>query len=211
MAYAPPLAASLVAKWFIARAQLSDAHDVDNLKLQKLLFLAQSRYLSLAGAPLIKEQFEAWKHGPVVATVYRECSAFERRPIEMDLAEDGPWASLGVDVEIVLDEIWASFGVYSGWKLREITHNLGPWERYYVEGERHIPIPQEDIRVSWTDFARLEADGSTELKTLDDPLARFRESLLHNPLGARSGDPAELLVELERTDDLRKEATSLRS
>jgi uncharacterized phage-associated protein len=211
MAYAPPLAASLVAKWFIARAQLSDAHDVDNLKLQKLLFLAQSRYLSLAGAPLIKEQFEAWRHGPVLPAVYRECSEFASRPIEMDLAEDGPWTTLGADVEIVLDEIWAAFGVYSGWKLRQITHDLGPWERHYVEGERHTVIPQDDIRLSWLDFARVEADGSPELKTLEDPLSRFRESLDRNPLGRRVGDPAELLTELERTDQLRREATSLRS
>jgi uncharacterized phage-associated protein len=209
--YVPPLAASLVAKWFIARAQLSEGHDLDNLKLQKLLFLSQSRYLNSTGTPLIKENFEAWKHGPVVATVYRECAPYEGQPIAMELSASGPWHGLPVDVETVLDEIWSAFGVYSGWKLREITHDFGPWERHYVEDKRHIPIPVDEIGSAWPDFARLEADGTAELRTLSDPLARYRSVLRGNPLGVRSGDPRELLDELERTAELRIEATSIHS
>jgi uncharacterized phage-associated protein len=35
------------------------------MKLQKLLYLAHGYYVAITGQPLIDEDFEAWKYGPV--------------------------------------------------------------------------------------------------------------------------------------------------
>ena len=209
MTYTPPLAASLVAKWFISRAQRSSDHDVDNLKLQKLLYLAQSRYLHRTGIPLIKEDFAAWKHGPVVAPVYRECSEFGRAPIVMDLAEDGPWHHIPVGVATVLDETWLAFGVYSGWRLRDITHEVGPWREVFIEDVKNIVIPREAIGAAWPEFAALEAEPAISHNLIEDALDRYKHLSGVVPMGERVGDPAALEEELSRNDLLRKEANSL--
>lgn len=209
MSYAPPLAASLVAKWFIARAQQSPDHDLDNLKLQKLLYLAQSRYLHFSGKSLVKEEFSAWKHGPVIAPLYRECSEFGSEPIHMDLAEDGPWHQLTRDVEVVLDETWAAFGVYSGWRLRGITHDVGPWSEVFVEHVKNIVIPRDAIGDAWSEFSKFEAEPAVARNVIEDALERFRLLAIETPLGTRMGDPSLLENELARTESLRKEANSL--
>lgn len=209
MTYAPPLAASLVAKWFIERAQRAPDHDLDNLKLQKLLYLAQSRFLYLSGTSLIREEFSAWKHGPVVAPLWKECSEFKDGPIHMDLAEDGPWHHLRRDVEIVLDETWMAFGVYSGWRLRDITHEVGPWSEVFVDDVRNIVIPRDAIGAAWAEFAKLEAEPAVAHNAVEDALEQFRLLAARTPEGTRRGDPAVLESELARTDALRKEANTL--
>lgn len=202
--HAAPLPASLVSKWFVSRAQQSPEHDLDNLKLQKLLYLAESRYRHLSGRRLIREQFEAWKHGPVVQTVYREYSPCGAAPIHEQLAEDGPWTRLSFDAQMVLDEIWDAFGVYSGWRLRDITHENGPWEDVFDPLIKHIVIPDDAIGAAWPEFAALEAEAS---KPVESVLAKFRA--MSAPVGERRGDPAQLIDELDRSDHLRREASSL--
>lgn len=199
-----PLPASLVSKWFVSRAQQSPEHDLDNLKLQKLLYLAESRYRHLSGRRLIREQFEAWKHGPVVQTVYREYSPYGAAPIHEQLAEDGPWTCLSFDAQMVLDEIWSAFGVYSGWRLRDITHENGPWEDVFDPLVKHIVIPDDAIGAAWPEFAALEAEAS---KPVESALAKFRA--MRVPAGVRRGDPGLLIDELRRTDTLRREAATL--
>lgn len=204
MTQSAPLSASLVSKWFVARAQRSGEHDLDNLKLQKLLFLAESRYHHLSGRRLLREPFEAWKHGPVVQAVYREYSRYGRAPITEKLSNDGPWTALGFDAEMVLDEIWAAFGVYSGWRLRDITHENGPWEDVYQPDKRNLVIPAASIGAAWPEFAALEAEAS---KPVESSLAKYRA--MTNPLGERAGNPSALLEELSRSDRMRREAASL--
>jgi uncharacterized phage-associated protein len=201
-------AASLLAKWFVARAQRAGARDLDNLKLQKLLFLAQSRYSALAGRSLVSEPFEAWRHGPVVANVYHEYSEFKDSPIEQQLVSDGPWTKLEPGIEIVLDEVWTAFGVYSGWRLREITHDVGPWRDHYVPGVKRIVIPTSEIAASWSDFERLEADSGTSGAKLAQKLKRYKALSESVPREERRATPDELLADFEATRDLRGEADS---
>lgn len=43
---------------------------ISNLKLQKLLYFSWLEYYRRNGTPLFEEEFEAWKYGPVVPSVY---------------------------------------------------------------------------------------------------------------------------------------------
>ncbi len=43
---------------------------ITQLKLQKLMYIAQGIHLALYDAPLFKEEIEAWQHGPVVRELY---------------------------------------------------------------------------------------------------------------------------------------------
>lgn len=206
--YAAPVAASLVAKWFILRARSSEAHDLDNLKLQKLLFLAHSRYLATHDAPLIREPVEAWKHGPVVSTVYHEFKSFVERPIEVDLSEHGPWERLSADIEDALVHTWTAFGVLTGWRLRDLTHELGPWEASYAPHARHVCISNEEIRAAWPSFDLFAADHSSEDLPAVIRLRKLRERAAATTLPEGSVNSEALLSQVEN-DSVRKAATAL--
>jgi uncharacterized phage-associated protein len=58
-----------VADYFINLNLGDDEGDVSNMKLQKLLYFAQGRFLAQNGIPLFDNPIEAWNHGPVVREV----------------------------------------------------------------------------------------------------------------------------------------------
>ena len=45
---------------------------VTHLKLQKLAYYCQGLHLAVYDLPLFSDEFEAWRHGPVVSTLYHE-------------------------------------------------------------------------------------------------------------------------------------------
>src|SRR5437667_252720 len=58
--------AMAVANAFIKRAKEKQLRDLSPMKLQKLLFFAQSWYLARNDEPLIDDFFCRWQYGPVV-------------------------------------------------------------------------------------------------------------------------------------------------
>ena len=55
---------------------------VTNLKLQKILYLAQMVHLGRNnGDPLIDEKFEAWMYGPVLPNLYKIMKEFGGSPV----------------------------------------------------------------------------------------------------------------------------------
>ena len=51
----------------LIRVAHENGKSISNMKLQKLLYLAQGIHLALEnGAPLFEDTIEAWKYGPVV-------------------------------------------------------------------------------------------------------------------------------------------------
>ena len=66
-----------VAKYFLLKSNPEIGDTISNLKLQKLLYLAQGFFLAIYGEPLFPEHIEAWTHGPVVPEIYRRFKRFE--------------------------------------------------------------------------------------------------------------------------------------
>ena len=203
-----PVAASLLAKWFVARVGQDPEQDLSNLKLQKLLYLAHSLFLDEQGVPLVKEDFQAWNHGPVINVLYQECKPFGDGPVRWDLIDDGPWSKLDNDVTDVLERTWDSFGGYSALKLREITHEIGPWKQTYKTGVKYLVIPDESIGAAWAEFAQFteKSVGGDTHTGLTDALAHFEGILQDLPAQQSKGDPAFLLDELDSLEALRKHA-----
>lgn len=133
-----------VANWFLKynydlREQLDeDTDEISNLKLQKLLYYAQGASLALRNKPMFEDDIEAWKHGPVVPTVYRKYKNSGSSGI-MNIEE--PKNLSKEDLEI-LKMVYDTFGEYSAWGLRNLTHSESPW----IETERNQVIPQEKIK-----------------------------------------------------------------
>lgn len=101
-----------------------DVEPITNLKLQKLLYYAQSACLALKDRPLFHEDVIAWRHGPVVPEVYHTYKKNEGRGIE-EYKEGKP---LEPEDEELLREVFSLFGSYSAWGLRNLTHQEDPWK-----------------------------------------------------------------------------------
>ena len=136
-------AAKDIARWFLeynAKIMIDgDSDHISNLKLQKLLYYAQGSCLAITDKKLFDDPIVAWRHGPVVESVYREyknngsCMITEYEPLDREI--DG-------EIEAILCEVYEVFGQYSAWKLRNMTHDESPWKNTELNDE----IPPEDIK-----------------------------------------------------------------
>lgn len=135
--------AFVVARWFIVKAAATDA-ELSNLKLQKLLYYAQGRYLARTGRPLFPQPIEAWDHGPVVSAVYHACKGHGSGSVDVDISS---WSIGAIDreAERILDAVWAEEGGLAAWKLRQMTHHEPPWRDHYAVDSRHVVIPNDAI------------------------------------------------------------------
>ena len=103
---------------------------VTTMKLQKLVYYAQARYLAIDGNPLFSNRIEAWANGPVVPDLFYAHSG-------KYMISQGDLGSAGSSS--ALSEPQRLFGSYSGEQLRELTHNEAPWmdaRRGYAPDER---------------------------------------------------------------------------
>jgi len=151
MAYTP----QHIANYFLERAK-SEGREIGQLKLLKLVYIAYGWMLALTGDRLFNEPIQAWQHGPVIRSLYDEFKHFGKSPItdramEFDLdsmeqfephvpAEDS-------QTRMILDKVWAAYKRFSGWQLREKTHEENtPWSQVYDASKRDQVIPDDLIK-----------------------------------------------------------------
>ena len=124
-----------VAAWFINTANNTAVDNnvyegITNLKLQKIVFLAQAAYLAVKGKTLFDDEIQAWQYGPVIPSLYNSYKGCGRNPI------DSPAASKEVDNETAsfLSDVWGIFGKYSAAQLVDYTHGHLPWRQAFNKG-----------------------------------------------------------------------------
>ena len=122
------LPARIVADWFLARAAL-DGEQLTQMKLQKLAYIAHGWNLALYSEPLIEENIEAWRWGPVVRSLYREFAQFGSGPISVRSFYTPTLDSRTIHL---LEQIWTLYGKYTAVQLSEFTHaHNTPWKEAY--------------------------------------------------------------------------------
>ena len=114
--------ASDIAKYFIASFQRK-REPISNLKLQKLLYYAQAWHLALYGTPIFSENIEAWVHGPVVRSVFREYKQSGWNP----LFAEGHSNISSEQVKYHLKEVIRAYGKFDAVALERMTHGESPW------------------------------------------------------------------------------------
>lgn len=123
----------------------SSGWTLSNLKLQKMLYLAQMSYIGKNGGKLlIDDTFEAWDYGPVLPDVYRKVKMFGSAPIKDVFYDVG-------DIKDThegrfLQSAWEGLRGMSAPKLVAITHwREGAWASVYEPGKRYLEIDNELI------------------------------------------------------------------
>jgi uncharacterized phage-associated protein len=96
---------------------------VTPLKLQKLLYYAQAWSLVFRGEMLFCEDIEAWVHGPVVPSIYRQYKQYSYNI----LPEENLINELKTEEVEVLNIVLRNYGKKSGRFLEELTHSEYPW------------------------------------------------------------------------------------
>lgn len=137
--------AKYIARWFLDRNAIDRAENVDvegisNLKLQKLLYYAYGCYLALYGEALFEDKLVAWKHGPVVESIYHMYKDNGSSSIPVEPLENA--LDVTNNEKVVLEWVYNEFGQYTAWALRNMTHEEEPWK----ETEQNEVIPDELIK-----------------------------------------------------------------
>lgn len=148
-----PYPPSAVANFFLAKSD-----EITQMKLHKLLYYAQGWHLAVVGKPLLNETITAWKHGPVVPSLYYDLKKFGARPIDrLTRAIDSQTRAqytpqIDADDHLVrglLERIWGVYGALSGKQLSQMTHAPdSPWTRVrQLHPElSSVDIPNDEIR-----------------------------------------------------------------
>lgn len=131
-----------VANYFLRSPEYEDPSEaISNMKLQKLMYFAQGHALAILDRPLFPEDFEAWRHGPVIPSLYRVYRRFGSEkitPPEMiDLSRFTP------EEKDLLESVWLTYGGYSAWGLRNLSHSSTPWKNHKDDGS---VIPKDEMR-----------------------------------------------------------------
>ena len=132
-----------VAKWFVAYSETDESGEagLTNLKLQKLLYFAQTRYFVLTGTPLFENEMQAWAHGPVIPDVYHSFKSFGSNILNLADDDQFDFDIFDEDTNQFLLEIWDTYGGIAAWKLRDMTHAERDWADRYEPGLRNVTIP----------------------------------------------------------------------
>lgn len=126
--------AKVIANYFIGKSITDPKAALTPIKLIKLVYIAHGFYLVFKDNPLINEPIEAWRYGPVVASLYQEFKEYGNTPITQ-LAE--------IEKEIppedqytlqFLNNVWNKYGDIDGLQLSTWTHEkYSPWYAVWEE------------------------------------------------------------------------------
>lgn len=125
-----------VADYFLASQDEESGELISNLKLQKLMYYAQGFHLALYGTRLFPNDIEAWAHGPVVPELYHKFKEHGAAPLPRP--QSVSLEKFDAQTRELLDDIINIYGQYSGWKLRNMTHEETPW----IESKYGVIRPQ---------------------------------------------------------------------
>jgi uncharacterized phage-associated protein len=135
-----------VANAFLVKAREDGVSDVDPLKIQKLVYNLNGYSLAINDEPAVGERFQAWTHGPVLASLYHQFKGTGSKPINT-------WANDNVDGDLkpfrpadtdrhfydLLDAVWDKYKGLSGLQLSALTHAPGtPWTKARLRGDSYL-------------------------------------------------------------------------
>lgn len=130
---------------------------MNQMKLQKLVYMAHGWNLAINGEPLVADRFEAWDGGPVMRSIWNQIRDFGFNAAGglLGQANKQPFsATLTPEESGVIQHVWKKYGPYSGLELSKMTHQPGtPWTNTYFGEGRNRPLSNADIKQHFTEMA----------------------------------------------------------
>jgi uncharacterized phage-associated protein len=134
----PIVSAIVVADQLLRLSRPDEGEALSNLKINKILYYVQGWALALYDQPIFNDSILAYKHGPVVSSVYKKFKSDMAIPVPLTSSED----SLTESQRKLIRAVYTYYGKFSAWKLRDMTHEEEPW----VETDQSTIISHERIK-----------------------------------------------------------------
>jgi uncharacterized phage-associated protein len=127
-----------ITNWFIEKNK-TDWSDLTHLKIQKLLYYAQGWFLGNYETPLFDDDIEAWRHGPVIRSIYLALRDYKKNQITNLISGpemiDGKMVLGYPTIEAkdeqtnnFLNKYWNIYSKINPWVLVNDTHQADtPW------------------------------------------------------------------------------------
>lgn len=146
----------------IIRVTHETGKSISNMKLQKLLYLAQGIHLALkADTPLFNDSIEAWKYGPVIPSVYHKFKIYFSGDIPASHPFTGGAVNLDGDQKKLIKRVVELYGGLSAISLSNFTHlQESPWFSVYNANSFSSEIPTASISAyfkAWIEKAKQKA------------------------------------------------------
>ena len=138
--------------WKLLQVADNKGIKLSNLQLQKLIYVAHGYLLGWKNKPLVDDEIEAWKYGPVVDSVYNEFKRFVNKEIPTDnISELKTELDSDPDATEVINGVLNLYGTKTAVELVSLTHQEDtPWDIVWQQDggqhSRSIPIPSDVIK-----------------------------------------------------------------
>ena len=137
--------------------KLSGSQPINQMWLQKLVYMAHGWNLAVNSTPLVGDRAEAWDGRPVFRRIWNHYRDFGRSGKSglLERREGQPLeAALSDEERAVIDHVWKRYGSYTGNQLSNMTHQEGtPWSNAYFGRGRNAALLNDDIQQHFTELA----------------------------------------------------------
>ncbi|MCO6415163.1 DUF4065 domain-containing protein [Siccirubricoccus sp. KC 17139] len=130
-----------------------------HMAVHKIIYYAHGWYSARHGKPLVRQEFEAWKDGPVLRLVWESLREAGSKPVTERATRFDPVRQVREVVKPNLDandhrflgDILSAYGHIHAFELSEMTHAPGgPWDAVWNAPNRKVTlgmrIPHDAIR-----------------------------------------------------------------
>ncbi len=113
------------------------------MQLLKITYISHGWMLGVHGTPLVSEQAQAWRLGPVFKTLYSNTKKFGSSPVTSVAAQQPAFTEPQRDI---VDSIFNHYSQFTGIQLSAMTHKAGsPWHITWEREGRNSPISNDLI------------------------------------------------------------------
>ena len=151
---------STVARYLLDLAE-KEEKTLTPMKLIKLVYISHGWMLGLHGRPLIRENTEAWRYGPVIPELYHQVKEFRSKPVDPEKVIPEPGVREFDPLECrVMNEVFEIYGKRTAIQLSQLTHSKNtPWYETYYRDKGSLVIPDDLIE---DHYARMYEKFKTE-------------------------------------------------
>ena len=137
--------AASVANAFIDIA-VDNGFYLTNLKLQKLVYFAHGWYLAFTDTPLIDDDVQSWKYGPVIQSLHNDLKHYGLKPITKKIPTDENVVYKSEDWDFICS-VYRKYSIFSPAQLIAMTHEPdSPWEQFGAGENDFQVISQDEIK-----------------------------------------------------------------
>lgn len=131
-----------------------DGRTLTNMQLQKLVYIAHGYTLAMTHEPLVHQNIEAWRYGPVIRDLYKALQKYGAGEVTEYISQPSR-ETLSSTHRAIVDVVEESYSGFTGPQLSTMTHKAGtPWANNYDPHSfwNSEPIPDGEIEAYYVEL-----------------------------------------------------------